>query len=99
MAAYKLIRPKIINIPTNATLTDAVYDKVKRVLETCRDSKVIINMSLDGAGDKHDEIRGLKGSFEGFLDTYRKLSRLKHKNLRIGINTVLSRHNTGDFPQ
>ncbi len=97
IAAHDLIRPKIINIPTNATLTHVVCDKMERVLKACRDSRIILNMSLDGLGDKHDKIRGLKGSFENFFETYRKLRNLKYKNFRIGINTILSRYNTEDF--
>lgn len=97
IAAHDLIRPQWINIPTNATLAHVIYDKMERVLKACRHSRILLNMSLDGIGNKHDEIRGLKGSFDSFLETYHKLRGLNYKNLRIGINTILSKHNTEDF--
>jgi MoaA/NifB/PqqE/SkfB family radical SAM enzyme len=97
IAAHDLLKPKIINIPTNATLPHAVCDKIEKVLRACRHSRIILNMSLDGIGSKHDEIRGLKGSFDSLLESYRKLRGLKYKNFHIGINTILSKHNAGDF--
>lgn len=88
---YKHCRPGIINIPTNAILKSGPK-RVREILETCTDSQVIINLSLDGVGEKHDFIRGIPGNFEKFeerLDQYFAL-RDEFPNLVVGIHSVVS---------
>ncbi|MHC1635933.1 MAG: radical SAM/SPASM domain-containing protein [Candidatus Methanospirareceae archaeon] len=89
--------PNIINIPTNATLPRVIEDRVREFLEIESKNKhtLIINLSLDGVGSLHDEIRGTKGNFSAFLDTYNRLEALKeeYKQLRVGVHTVISVYN------
>lgn len=66
--AYEHCRPGIINIPTNSILP-SIPDKVRRIAESCPESQLIINLSLDGLGEKHDFIRGVVGNFEKFEHT------------------------------
>jgi len=56
---------------------------------------LILNLSLDGIGEKHDEIRGFKGNFSRFMETYRRLIALKEEfcGLKVGIHTVISVYN------
>jgi MoaA/NifB/PqqE/SkfB family radical SAM enzyme len=89
--AYDHCRPGIINIPTNAILKSGP-ERVRQIVEHCRESQVIINLSLDGVGEKHDFIRGVMGNFEKFeerLESYLAL-RDEFPNLTIGIHSVVS---------
>jgi MoaA/NifB/PqqE/SkfB family radical SAM enzyme len=89
--AYEHCRPGIINIPTNSILP-SIPDKVRRIAESCPESQLIINLSLDGLGEKHDFIRGVAGNFEKFEHTLHALLDLRDRlpNLAVGIHTVIS---------
>jgi MoaA/NifB/PqqE/SkfB family radical SAM enzyme len=89
--AYRLCRPGIINIPTNALLA-TVPEQVTRIAASCPEAQVIINLSLDGLGEKHDQIRGVPGNFVKFERTLKALleARQSLPNLAIGIHTVVS---------
>jgi MoaA/NifB/PqqE/SkfB family radical SAM enzyme len=89
--AYEHCQPGIINIPTNSILP-SIPDKVRRIAESCPESQLIINLSLDGLGEKHDFIRGVMGNFEKFEQTLGALLDLRNSlpNLAVGIHTVVS---------
>jgi len=97
IASYKICRPKIINIPTNGLLGDKIVKKVDKIAANCPKTNIIINLSIDGIGSQHDEIRQIPGNFEKVLYTFKKLKKLKHKNLSIGIHSVISKFNVEDF--
>ncbi|MFA9401811.1 MAG: radical SAM/SPASM domain-containing protein [Anaerolineales bacterium] len=96
---YKHCRPGIINIPTNAIL-QSIPAKVEKIARVCSESRIIINLSLDAIGNKHDEIRGVPGNFDKFEATLKELLRLKQlcTNLTIGIHSVISTFNTDQIP-
>lgn len=51
-------------------------------------------VSLDGVGDRHDEIRGVKGAFERAKETLEELVGLrKEKGLCVGVNLTITRKN------
>ncbi len=51
-------------------------------------------VSLDGMGEWHDEIRGVKGAFERAQTTLEELVRLrKEKGLCVGVNLTITRKN------
>ncbi|MBN1876118.1 MAG: radical SAM protein, partial [Anaerolineae bacterium] len=83
--AYQLCRPGIINIPTNAII-GTIPEQVARIAESCPKAQIIINLSLDGLGEKHDQIRGVPGNFAKFERTLRALLELRQDlpNLAIG---------------
>lgn len=87
--------PNIINIPTNATAPKLIEKRVREFLEITNKSTLILNLSLDGIGEQHDEIRGVKDNFESVINTYERLTALKEdfENLRLGIHTVVSIYN------
>lgn len=93
---YEQCRPGIINIPTNSLMCDTIPDKVAEICDTCPQSQVIINLSLDGVGEKHDRIRGVPGNFAKFERNYWALQALKKPNLNIGIHSVISRFSAPD---
>jgi MoaA/NifB/PqqE/SkfB family radical SAM enzyme len=94
-------RPSVINLPTNASLPDSVESQVDAIASRAKGAKIIVNVSLDAIGTRHDELRGLPGNFARAEETLVALRRLKqrHANLTLGIHTVLSRHNEHEFPE
>lgn len=98
--AYEHNRPGIINIPTNSLLS-IIPEKVQRIAESCPDSQLIINLSLDGVGAKHDFIRGVAGNFEKFERTLAALIELREglPNLALGIHTVVSVFNVENLDE
>lgn len=98
ISLYNIAHPKIINIPSNGSLPEITYSKIKNILNKCKDLKLILNLSLDHIGPQNDYIRGLNGSFELFKDTINNLKRINNKNFTLGIHTVISKYNQKDFP-
>jgi MoaA/NifB/PqqE/SkfB family radical SAM enzyme len=65
----------------------------------CRESGLVINLSLDDIGGRHDKIRGCEGAFEKALLTFRALKQHGRPNLTLGIHTVVSRYNQDRIPE
>jgi MoaA/NifB/PqqE/SkfB family radical SAM enzyme len=89
--AYRHCRPGVINIPTNAILP-IIPQRVEEIARACPDSQLIINLSLDGVGAKHDYIRGVPGNFQKFEQRLEQLLALRAQlpNLTVGIHSVVS---------
>ena len=100
-SSYRHCRPGIINIPTNGILDKVIPPRIERVLQIAPKSEVIINLSLDGIGEKHDALRGVKNNWKRAMSTYRQLKdlQLQYKNLTLGIHTVISNYNVDSFAE
>ncbi len=96
---YKYSKPAIINIPTNGILKDKIVDAVSEIARSCPKSQIIINLSIDGIEEQHDEIRQVKNNYQKVIYTFNKLKKLKYNNLSIGIHTVISKENVNDIPR
>jgi MoaA/NifB/PqqE/SkfB family radical SAM enzyme len=98
-AAYRHCRPGIINIATNGISDKIIPGRIEQVLQAAPTSEIIVNLSLDGVGEKHDVIRGVKGNFERAMRTYTGLKALKdhYNNFTLGVHTVISNFSAGDF--
>lgn len=94
---YEKTKPEFLTIATNGTLTERIHSVAETILKTCPGLNVIINLSLDGVGRKHDEIRGLSGNFERFLRTFYGLRKIPSSQLTVGVNTVISKFNAAFF--
>ncbi len=92
---YKNCKPLVIDLPTNGFFTDIIIKQTEQILTVAKDTTIDIQLSLDGPESIHDEIRGIKGSFNKVKETYNRLLvlRKKYKNLRIKICTVYSHYN------
>lgn len=99
ISAYRHCKPEVITIPTNGMLTDRVLAMTERMCRECPTSSIGINLSLDGIGDEHDDIRGVEGNWELSMETWRQLKELQkqHKNLVLTVHTVISRFNAHRF--
>jgi len=98
---YQYNQPAIINIPTNAILSDIIPKKVEEMIKACPDTQFVINISVDGIGDRHDAIRGVKGNFEKVIKTFNSIKKLKihNKNLNLGLHTVVSNFNVDNLAE
>lgn len=96
---YDRCRPAIINIPTNGLLTKNIVDAVNRIATHCRNAQIVINVSIDEIGKKHDFIRGVPGSYRKALETFKALKNIPVSNLSVGIHTVISRYNVERIPE
>ncbi|MCP4650152.1 MAG: radical SAM protein [PVC group bacterium] len=96
---YQDCGPAIINIPTNGLLADKIPDLVKTIAEYCKKSQIVINVSIDDIGERHDVIRGVPGNYEKAKKTFFALKALKLPNLSVGIHTVISRFNVSRIPE
>ncbi len=74
-SAYRHCRPGIINIPTNGIQHKIIPGRIEHVLQAAPKSEVIINLSLDGVGTRHDEIRGVRNNWTHAMATYGPHSR------------------------
>lgn len=97
-AGYRLCRPAVITIPTNGLLPDRVLAQTQAILKATPGAQVGINLSLDGVGAQHDDIRGVPGAWERAMRTYQALRELDAPNLVLSIHTVVSRFNVADLP-
>jgi len=92
--AYDYCKPDAIVLPTNS-LPSNIPQRVEELLKYCKDTIINVNLSLDGIGKNHDEIRGIKGNFEKVLSLNKDLKKLKskYKNFEINVHTVVSKYN------
>lgn len=99
IAAYEHCRPAIITIPTNGLLAERIPPRVRRICEACPGAQVGINLSLDGVGEEHDDIRGVPGNWEQAMKTWAALKALQRDlpNLVLTVHTVISRFNVHRF--
>jgi MoaA/NifB/PqqE/SkfB family radical SAM enzyme len=92
---YGSCKPKILIIPTNGLLPNLIVNKAKEILDVFQETSVIVNLSLDGIGNSHDEMRGMPKNFEKAMITYRQLRDLTNEfdNLEVGVHSVVSKFN------
>ena len=90
---------KDLNLPTNGTLPDVIYEKTKLMLESRKIKNFAVTLSLDGTKETHNQIRGID-CYDNVFKTYSKLVQLTeaHKNLSIKINTTISNKNIDVIP-
>ena len=94
----EICEPAILNIPTNSTMYKIIPERLEEILKAAKKTQVIINLSLDGVGDKHNKIRRTNKNFEYFEKNYANLKKMKKKNdnLTVGIHSVISKFNFKD---
>ena len=99
IAGYHRTRPTYITIPTNGLLTKRILAATDRMCTECAGTDIGINLSLDGVGAEHDDIRGVPGNWERAMATWQGLKDLqqKHSNLILTVHTVISRFNIHRF--
>jgi MoaA/NifB/PqqE/SkfB family radical SAM enzyme len=103
--ACKYLTPGIVHIPTNAIATKKIEQDVIAILQIIQNSNPSIQLtvkpSLDHVGEKHDDIRGVKGNFEKVIALFKSLKtlQLKYPNLHAELGTVISKWNVKDIEE
>ena len=84
-----------VGIPTNGSTTARTVSIVKELCESCPDLDLHIDVSLDGVGELHDEIRVFPGLFKRSIETYKALRDIEkhYKNFSVQVETTVSKHN------
>jgi len=86
---------RAFSIPTNGLSPDVIRSTTEEILIGCPDALVRVSLSIDGIGELHDEIRGIKGNFEKIWETHNHLQELKkgYNSLRVLAATTFCKHN------
>ena len=101
--AGKYLKPRVVHTPTNAILSEKIIKNTEKIIQIVRkydpSVPVTVKPSIDGVGDKHDEIRGVKGNFKCLLKTIEGLKKLEEKydNFHLELGTVISNFNIDDL--
>lgn len=88
-----------IHLPTNGFDTEKIYDFTCKILDKCPRVNLTISLPLDGFSETHDEIKGVRGSFEKVIKTAEALADLKKtfNNFKIHIITVVNNKNVDEI--
>jgi MoaA/NifB/PqqE/SkfB family radical SAM enzyme len=79
---------KEIYVPTNGYFTERTVDAVRGVLRESALKLFVIELSLDGMPEFHDEFRKTRHSFRRAMDTYDALAELQQKDPRLQIHAI-----------
>lgn len=92
---YQNNQPKSMVIPTNGILVEKIAKDVEKICQGCPGAKVVIQISIDEIGERHDKIRGVPGNFAKIEKLVSELKKLqaKYKNLAIQANIVFCKFN------
>ncbi|MGA7613740.1 MAG: radical SAM protein [Thermoanaerobaculia bacterium] len=92
---------KQITIPTGGITSDLIGRQVESIVDRCPETQIVVNLSVDHVGEKHDWLRGVPGNYEKLKKTYAKLIDLreKHENLTVNMHTCLCTYNADDLDQ
>lgn len=103
--ACKYLKPRVVHTPTNGILSDRIIENTEKIINIVRDYdpevQFTVKPSIDGVGDKHDEIRGVKGNFAALTKTIEGLKKLedKYDNFHLELGTVISNFNINDLDE
>ena len=83
---------QMCTIVTNGYLWERMTKAIRAICERFPDLAVNIGVSIDFIGEKHDEIRRLKGCYDGIVKLIESVKELRkeHPNLMIGAGGVYS---------
>lgn len=94
-------RASQITIPTGALLPQRIAALVEETLARCRGTSIVVNLSLDHVGARHDAIRGVPGAYERLKETYAALLALgrRRSGLTVNLHTCLCSANVDDLEE
>jgi MoaA/NifB/PqqE/SkfB family radical SAM enzyme len=86
---------QVIRISTNGYLTDRIVAGTRRLLEHASCRNVVVEISLDDIGARHDRIRLLERSFDRAIQTYKALEALQEEfdNFFVNVNVTVCKSN------
>ncbi len=87
----------LLNFPTNGYQTDRIVAAVSEILERTSIPRLMVSVSLDGPREVHDGIRGLPGSWERALATFRQLRAMCSRRFSVYLGYTLQEANRLKF--
>ncbi|MEM3791579.1 MAG: radical SAM protein [Candidatus Micrarchaeaceae archaeon] len=87
----------VLTMPTNSLCSkEMVLNKIRGMLELGI-PRVVITLSLDGYGELHDQIRGVKGNFSKVMEMAKALHEMEssYRNLSFVFGYTMSKYNQG----
>ena len=86
-----------LNLNTNAFNQEPLMDFVKQAVNLTR--RLTVMVSLDGMGDSHDQVRGVRGAFERTMRSLEALLEFRQAGgkIRLAINHVFTPCNYQDY--
>lgn len=89
---HQRCRPPNLTICMNGFHTDRIVRHVEEILSSCPGQRLTIGLSLDGLGEEHNALRGMKGLFDRVVLTFNELAALRARgsNLRLAAAIVVS---------
>jgi MoaA/NifB/PqqE/SkfB family radical SAM enzyme len=89
---------RLFHITTNGFLTDKIIESLKFLKS--KGLAIDIKISIDGIGEKHDQLRGKEGSFKNAVTTIEKINAIfKKKDIFVGINHTIYEDNYLSIPE
>lgn len=82
---FKHCKPPNMTICMNGYHTERIITYVNEILETCPGQQLTIGLSLDGIGEEHNRLRGMKGLFDNVINTFDGLHKLKNKYTKLNL--------------
>lgn len=96
-------RLKYIWTSSNGFNPGLLEKRVMAIIDAMDSDKVhqlTYNISIDGTGDTHDRIRGIKGGYERSMESIDILNKIKKKYpINVSINTVIQPDNLNELDQ
>lgn len=83
-----------ISISTNGSMPRKIRDEVGKMIDRFNRQDITVFVSVDAIGKKHDENRGVKGSFKKAMKT---VELLKSINCRTTLNSTISPNNVREI--
>ncbi|MEM5855523.1 MAG: SPASM domain-containing protein, partial [Candidatus Aenigmatarchaeota archaeon] len=90
----------LLTTPTNGLIPNLIEEKIERILKFFK-GNYIITVSLDGPKEIHEFIRGIEGSWEKAMETFKKLKKFekKYKNFKVFFGYTISPFNVNKFDE
>jgi MoaA/NifB/PqqE/SkfB family radical SAM enzyme len=82
----------LLNFPTTGWFGDKTVQLVERTLQRGV-GRLMVTISMDGPKALHEEMRGLPGSWDKAIETYRRLRGIKRQNFQTVIGMTLMEKN------
>jgi len=99
LSACHHCRPSVVTTPTNGLLTERIVRQVERIVQGAPGVQIGVNLSLDGLGEQHDQLRQVPGNWRRAMETWQALKQLqqRYSNLVLTTHTVVSAFNLDTF--
>jgi MoaA/NifB/PqqE/SkfB family radical SAM enzyme len=84
------LRPRVLHVTSNGFLTERLVKFCESRENGTRATPLELLVSIDGVGEKHNQIRGRREAFDQAMDTVRALGpRQRELNLHLGVNQTV----------